>query len=196
MILFFDTETTGKANFKLPHFHESQPRLVQLGALLTDFNGKELSSIDLVINPQIEISVETSNIHGITTEIARACGVMEQTAVAAFEDLASRAHTIVAHNDDFDHLIMRAAAHRQGITDSAILRPRRFCTMKATTNLCKLPSGWGGNYKWPKLSEAYRHCFNEELLGAHNAMVDVRACARIFFFVQGMAKHDNELSTQ
>ncbi len=36
-------------------------------------------------------------------------------------------------------------------------------------------------YKWPKLQETYKFLFGEEFEGAHDAMADVRACARIYF---------------
>jgi len=40
--------------------------------------------------------------------------------------------------------------------------------------------------KPPKLEECIRHFFNEELDGAHDAMVDVRACRRVYFHLQTM----------
>ena len=58
-------------------------------------------------------------------------------------------------------------------------RKEFFCTMRAMTNVVKIPSPRG--YKWPKLSEAYRFLFNRDLEGAHDAMADVRACAEIYF---------------
>ena len=59
----------------------------------------------------------------------------------------------------------------------------RFCTMKSTTDICRIPSPRGG-YKWPKLGEAYKHFFGEELQGAHDAMNDVRAAMRIYFHLK------------
>jgi hypothetical protein len=54
--------------------------------------------------------------------------------------------------------------------------------MKASTDLCKLPSQFKrGGYKWPKLQEAYKHFFGEEFASAHDAMADLRACRRVFF---------------
>jgi len=52
MILFFDTETTGKADFKAQPHAPHQPRLVQFAALLCDPKGEVVSSVDLVIKPE------------------------------------------------------------------------------------------------------------------------------------------------
>jgi hypothetical protein len=51
--------------------------------------------------------------------------------------------------------------------------------MLSSTGICKIPKKQG--YKWPKLSEAYQHFFGEELKDAHDALVDVMACKRIYF---------------
>ena len=42
--------------------------------------------------------------------------------------------------------------------------------------------------KSPKLSECVQHFFSEEMIGAHDAMVDVRACARVFFHLKSLQK--------
>lgn len=54
--------------------------------------------------------------------------------------------------------------------------------MKAMTPICKLP-GTYDDFKWPRLSEAYRFAFNEDFSGAHDAMADVRACLRIYRWI-------------
>lgn len=181
MILFFDTETTGKANFAEPPAHPSQPHVVQLGALLTDDLGKELSVVDMIVKPAIEIPEVVANIHGISDALARQAGIAPKVAALTFEQLLSQADLVVAHNDDFDHLVMAGEFARHELTYPT---KKRYCTMKATTNICKIPGKFPGRYKWPKLAEAYKHFFNEDLVGAHNAMVDVRACARIYFHVK------------
>jgi len=35
------------------------------------------------------------------------------------------------------------------------------------------------DFKWPKLIESYQFLFNESFDGAHDALADVRACARV-----------------
>jgi len=42
--------------------------------------------------------------------------------------------------------------------------------------------------KPPKLEECIRHFFGEELDGAHDAMVDVVACRRVFFHLRTLER--------
>lgn len=187
MILFFDTETTGKADFKAAFSAKHQPNLVQIGACLCDEDGTERAVLDLIIKPDgWEIPADVSAIHGITQELAERCGVASIAALRVFAAMLSRADLIVAHNISFDVLVMSAAFYRLSLLHpqaakevERIDKVNRFCTMGATTNILKLPGPYG--FKWPKLTEAYRHFFNEDFEGAHNAMVDVRACARVYF---------------
>lgn len=89
---------------------------------------------------------------------------------------------MVAHNKSFDMFLIRIALRRYGLLtddmDAWWKALPTFCTMKATTNLCALPGKRGG-FKWPKLIEAYRHAFGEDFSGQHDAMADVKACARL-----------------
>ncbi len=57
--LVFDTETTGKAFFKLPPSDPSQPRLVQLAALLHD-GDNEIASLHCLIIPEYFTTLQTS----------------------------------------------------------------------------------------------------------------------------------------
>lgn len=54
--------------------------------------------------------------------------------------------------------------------------------MKTTSDLYMIPSIIRGQkYKWPTLSEIHTHLFNEPFDDVHNALSDVRACARCYF---------------
>lgn len=184
MILFFDTETTGKADFNADPDAPHQPRLVQLGAILTDDTGKETATVDLVIKPDgFEIPEGASSIHGITTEIARVCGVEEIAATHVFDQLLMASEMLVAHNCDFDRLIMARGSKIR----AKRMKQATFCTMQAMTPICKLPGNYG-DYKWPKLIEAYRHAFGRDLDGAHDAMADVRACKEIYFWLMAQKR--------
>lgn len=198
MILFFDTETTGLPDYRMPHDHECQPHLVQLACLLTDDDGVERSAVNLVVNPGAPIPAAASAVHGITDLIVDRCGVFETTAIAMWHRLAERADMLVAHNIKFDMWLIETAwsrmhigARRSGRPFAAVhgIRPR-FCTMETAAPIVNLPptermiAAGFDKPKAPKLGECIRHFFGESLDGAHDALVDVRACARLYFHLQ------------
>jgi hypothetical protein len=58
----------------------------------------------------------------------------------------------------------------------------RHCTMEASTNVLRIPSPYrAGEFKWPKLSEAYQHFTGALMQNAHNASADTAACAAVYF---------------
>lgn len=113
MILVFDTETTGKANFYLPAADPSQPHPVQIGAILVDSNYEIRGEMNMIVKPSgWTIPESASSIHGITQEIAEQYGLPKCTVLNVFCELASKASIIVAHNLDFDYLVMQAFSIR------------------------------------------------------------------------------------
>lgn len=178
-ILFFDTETTGVYNFQLPPSDPSQPHLVQLGAVLHDENRNLRASLNLIIRPDgWGIPAEASAIHGITTEHAWEYGVPLLVALQAFDALLFQANCIVAHNISFDEPVMATQLYREGLPNY-MTGKKSFCTMKASTDICKIPGPRG--YKWPKLQEAHQFFTGEGFDNAHDAMADVLACARVYY---------------
>lgn len=182
--LVFDTETTGLTIKGAPASHPAQPRLVQLAAILLDHNLEERSSVSLIVLPDIPIPEAASNVHGIGNDIARMFGLPEKAAIGSFLRLCQVADVLVAHNAEFDLLVMQAAAARWNINWKAPSLVR--CTMKATTDLCALPPtarmvefGRTG-FKNPNLGESLRAICGRELTGAHDALHDVQACADIY----------------
>lgn len=197
--LFWDTETTGLVNKTQVASHPSQPHLVQLGVLLTTDTGSEVAAASLIVKPDgWTIPEGAAKVHGITTEIALAVGVPLAVAVAVFTNLRSRASGIVAHNIDFDEKVMGAAIHRTGRQPSSPGPDARFCTMEMATPIVNLPPttrmvATGFNKPKPaQLGECVRFFFNEDLAGAHDAMVDVRACARVFFEIRRRQATESE----
>lgn len=190
MILAFDTETTGLPDWRAPSDAEHQPHLVQLAMILMENDFTERASVSLIIKPDgWDIPAEVSAIHGITTEMANEFGVPEKTAARLFGQLLyGRKALAVGHNVSFDLRIMRIALLRAGVSKDDLddKSAESFCTMQAATPIVNMPptekmlAAGFNKPKPPKLSECIRHFFGEELVGAHDALVDVRACVRVF----------------
>lgn len=187
--LIFDTETTGFPRKDLPANHPEQARVIQLAALLLDEQFKERACFHTLIKPDgWTISPGAQAVHGISNEDCELYGIPIKFALKSFLSLERQSSCNVAHNLKFDNNMLNleyAAEENDSFNEvlnhypKLIKRIADFCTMEATTDICKLPSKRGG-YKWPKLKEAYLHCFGEELQDAHDALADCRACAKIF----------------
>ncbi len=190
--IFYDTETSGLPNYQRPSDAPYQPHIVQMTALLTDYYGTKISSIDLLIQTDGWTSdADALKAHGITKETCDASGVPEFEAVQMFMRLVERADLRVAHNDAFDARIIRIALKRMGLKDTMASwkEMAKFDTMHKSTKLVKCPptpkmlAVGRKNYKPPTLEEAYEHFAGEKMKGAHNAMYDVLACRRVYFAI-------------
>lgn len=196
MLLFVDTETDGLVNPNQDETHASQPHLVQLGCVLMDESGAEWATVELIVKPNgYTIPDAAAKVHGITTALATSAGVPLAVAVAAFTNLRAIAHGIVAYNLPFDDLVMRASIHRTGRTPASPGPTNRQCAMQLATPVCKLPPtarmkeyGFETKFKPPNLMEAHRILLGREFEGAHGALADARACARVFFELKRRAE--------
>lgn len=207
MILFFDTETSGFPDYQMPPSHDCQPALVQLACLLADEDGTERAMCSMLVEPIGKtIPENAAKVHGITTDLAIRCGVYPTGALYFWDRFAQMADLIVAHNVKFDRAILKCAwahhnpARRATPSEFDLRHPagKWYCTMEAAAPIVNLPptdrmKAAGFNKpKAPKLEECIKHFFAEELSGAHDALVDVRACARVYFHLkslQGSTEH-------
>lgn len=189
-ILFYDTETTGKLDFKKAPDAPGQPRLVQLAAIMTDPEGNEIAKLKTIIKPDgWTIDPEAQKIHGISAEYAEQWGIPLITALMMFNALAARCKGYVCHNSDFDSQILAGEKIRAATNARMEAMPPElphFCTMKAMTPICRIPGPYGN--KWPKLQEAFKFCFQREFDGAHDALNDVIACKDIYFWMKNRQK--------
>jgi DNA polymerase-3 subunit epsilon len=174
--LYLDTETSGfprKDGTPL----DQCPHIVQLAALLIDDEDGELAMLDAIVRPDgWVIPEDVVAVHGITTARAVAEGVPIAAVMRCFLHMYARADELVAHNLKFDLKIIgyELARMREGWPGIK----RRFCTMEAAAPIIKR-AGSGYQYKLPKLIEAHQHFLGEGFDGAHGAMADTRACARV-----------------
>lgn len=197
-ILFYDTETTGKCDFKAKPDAPGQPRLVQLAFIMTDAQGYEAAHFSCLIKPEgWTIDPDAEKLHGITLEMCERMGIPLRDALRFFRNYASLCKGLVCFNSDFDSRIMAGEFLRSGIADlkaeeASCSYPPHFCLMKHMTPICKLPGPYG--HKWPKLQEAYRHCFGIDFDGAHNALEDVRATKQVYFWAKKQNAPQNNIA--
>ena len=186
MILFFDTETTGlPLSWKAPVTDvDNWPRLVQIAWIVYNENGKKISNEDFIIKPvKYKIPHEATKVQGITTKIALKQGSDLSEVLNSLNRIIDKANILVAHNMNFDLKIIGAEMVRKNI-QTKLFNKRTICTMKDSTNYCKIPGNYG--YKWPKLSELHIKLFGEDFQEAHNASVDIHATAKCFWKLKEM----------
>ena len=195
-ILVIDTETTGFLQSRAPLDDPGQPHIVQLAAQLCDDAGAILAGFSFIVDPGIKhgirIPQQAADIHGITEARAAEFGVPLGFALETFARLYQRADLLVAHNIAFDRGVIDVAITRHRGTAANLLSKPLFCTMAAAAPIVNLPptpkmlAKGIRKPKAPKLEEAVRHFFGEDLDGAHDAMVDVIACRRVYFHLKGL----------
>jgi DNA polymerase-3 subunit epsilon len=179
--LVFDTETTGMVEWKLPHTDPSQPKLVQLGCLLFDAEHNEINALKTLVVPLAPIHEKAFEAHGISFETAETFGVSNENVMEMFCDFVDIADAVVCHNTAFDVKVMKHAAYNAKIQTDIFAGKAIRCTKEATTKILRLPSPFKKNgYKWPSLQECAQYFFKEDVVGAHDAMVDVTMTARVY----------------
>ncbi len=207
--IFYDTETTGFPVWGEPSNSKLQPHIVQLALAMVNLETRSIvQSLDFIIKPDgWDIPKEVSDIHGITHEMAMDVGIEESQVIKMFhrfmiENNQQSCRFRVAHNESFDQRIIRIATKRyldSGLADF-FKAGDAYCTMKSATHIVNLPptdkmlAAGFNRPKNPNLSEAYEFFTGKELDGAHNAMVDVKACIDVYFGIQDYNENLKEAS--
>lgn len=111
-IAVFDTETTG--------LDLREARIVTACVAVLDAAGQVIGSPkEWLADPGIEIPEVASNVHGVTTEIARRDGadakLVVSEIVATLRDLMQAGIPVVAYNAPYDFTILHFEAKRHGI---------------------------------------------------------------------------------
>ncbi len=191
--LVFDSETSGLPDNARPVDDPAQPSIVQLAAQLCAEDGAPIAGFSLIVNAGVPIPERVAAVHGITAERAALLGVTPEFALQAFQHLYARAGLIVAHNLKFDRALIETLIARVHGKIMPLRKPL-FCTMEAATPIVNLPptermiAAGFNKPKPPKLEECIRHFFGEELKGAHDAMVDLAACRRVYLHLRSLER--------
>lgn len=175
----FDTETSGLFDFKRPAEAPGQPRLASAAFLFLTPSFEIEREYHVFIRPEgWSMPAAASKVNGITDQMLRTHGVPLSNVLKAWNNLLDQGVVFVAHNADFDLKVMRGELRRARKPDR-FDETYSFCTMKSSTDICKILNG-RGRFKWPKLMEAYEFFFNEQFKNPHEALADARACAAVF----------------
>lgn len=181
MFLVFDTETTGlPLDYNAPMTKvDNWPRVIQLAwALYDDRNCLIDCRVDLIKPAGWRIPKEKFWIdNGFDQRESEKKGIPIRDALQPFIERVERTKYLVAHNMSYDYPVLGAECIRENIKSSN--KPIRICTKESSTEFCKLPGRYG--YKWPTLSELHIKLFGRNFAGGHDALVDVKACAKCFF---------------
>lgn len=177
-ICVYDTETTGLVR----PARTDLPGITQIAAVLYDWDGNEIDAYETKVNPEIEL-------HDWEDAAIKITGIKPQDAALApsffeifpaFADFVSRASVFSGYNIcPFDDVVLYNNLVRYGF-EKHFPWPRRRLDVINVVRAEHLRAGRSGN-KPPKLGELYKELFDEELVGAHDALVDVRGCGRILF---------------
>lgn len=143
MILFFDTETTGL----------NPGRIIQLSYIMQtecEVKAKNFFFYTSYVEPSAVA------VHGFTPEkLYELSGgrTFSMDIDEIYDDFLS-ADLIVAHNIQFDLKFMMAEFAYE---DRQFRYREGYCTMRRLCDRVKLARGYGGGYKYPKLSELCEH---------------------------------------
>ena len=191
MITTFDTETTGVTEKRWAVNDPRQPHILQFAASWSDDLGKPIGKFStLVTLPEgVEVPAEAFKVHGISAKDTHLLGLPIKTVLGVFYRLAAMSRLVVAHNVAFDRRMMEVEWFRVngGHLDEHVPAEKWHCTAEQAAPILNIPptpkmvkAGFN-RPKTPNLTECMKHFFNEPLDGAHDALVDVLACERVFF---------------
>lgn len=184
--LCFDVETNTFPRKDLSPSHPHQAQVIQLAAIQCDENFNEIHSLYSLLKMRGNRTMNEGafKAHGISSTKCNEEGRVAEDVMGEFSAMIETSDIQIGHNIQFDRTMIDI---EYGAINNGFVFQKEFeeyCTMELMTSICKLPftkkRTFGQKYKWPKLQEAYQHCFKESFEGAHDALADVRATIKIF----------------
>lgn len=180
--LVFDTECNG-----LPVTHAARytelsnwPRITQLAWGVYNDWGEWIMGECAIIRPDGWTVPTTAFFveNNMSTERCEAEGKPFRQVMDRFLNAWGKCDVVVAHNLSFDKPVLMAEMVRYDLKFPKKLD--EYCTKLGSEPVCKIP-GFKGKYKWPTLTEAHEFLLGTGFDGAHDALADVQACARVYF---------------
>ena len=155
-IVALDLETTGT--------NPKYDRVVQIGAVKVYPDGRE-KEWETFVNPERDIPPEVTKVHGITNEMVTAEGVLPFSAIGPKLELALADCDLCGYNISFDIRFLKS----------------EFARLHRTFQHGKVVDGFKifQRKEQRNLKAAVKFFLDEDLDGAHTALVDARASLRV-----------------
>jgi len=157
-VVVFDLETTG--------VNVDKDRIVQFAAVRLNEDFEEVDTLELLLNPGIPIDPGASAVHGFTDEAVADEPTFDKVATQVHEYLGDA--DLAGHNVIAFDLPMLLAEFKRHSNLTLSLERRFFDTLQIFRQ-----------YVPHTLEGSMSYYFNESLEGAHDALVDSRAVARV-----------------
>ena len=202
-VIVFDTETTGLPTERNPSITQpwKWPHIVQISFILYDTEARKMLACQdhiIKVGDTVEISKRSQEIHGITPSRCKRRGIDIKLALEYFNENLRQADVVVAHNISFDKRMIMVESIRNKLPQYFTIdghRKPEFCTMKRSTERCKIEvtSKNGDKYfKYPTLTELHRELFGTIPNGTHDSMADVIICLRCY----AKCEHEHDITKQ
>ena len=204
-VLIFDTETTGlpKSRSINPDSLHLWPHIVQFSYIIYDISDNEICVIEdniIRVADDVDISQESSAIHGITNEISKSGGVDLNQVLSGFFGALKNVDILVGHNISFDinvivvELLRIIYNQSNRVPADDLLSYKTYlhmlnnyqnvyCTMQNSIDMCaiKVIGKTGREYnKFPKLSELHQKLFGSVPNNLHNSLNDILVTLRCY----------------
>jgi DNA polymerase III epsilon subunit-like protein len=202
-VCIFDTETSGL--LKKYDSLDQSPYILQFSYLIYDIAKRKILKVFntyIRVDPSIIITEEITKLNGCTRELCDA-GMPILDALVEFCTDLETCNILVAHNITFDMDMIRLECRRHETELDAVcpnyetcLTKPNLCTMRASTNICRLPGKTGKSYKWPTLLELHLHLFETKPENLHNSLVDILVCLRCYLKIKHTYHVENDAFEQ
>jgi DNA polymerase-3 subunit alpha len=183
MKLIFDIETSGlpvmvKKQYPNPDDLDSynSARIVSIAWVLIDDDNNIIQQEYYIIKPDNFIIPEyVTKIHGISTEYAHKFGIPIDEMFKRIEKVLEKTNCILSYNIKFDYNILKSELIRYNKTEIV----NKLDSNSHTCIMIMSQNHMSSKY-YPKLCNAYKYIFNEDMTNAHNAMDDTLNCYKIY----------------
>lgn len=181
-----DTETSGFYSNKVGVNHPEQARVVEIGWMVVDFYPTTMHVREryssLIKQPDWFVMPSGAfKAHGISTALLQKEGEdLRQVLYNVAESIHGASGRVICHNTVFDMKILDLSLSQLNWPYDYLGIGETFCTMKAATNICRIPKTQYKGFKWPTLSEAYTHVVKKTPGALHRALSDANLCAVLY----------------